>query len=154
MHPITIRRGGAEDAAFIEALGRITMMDSVPTTRHADAAEVLQNYRRLLDIVDTHSHRVFIAQRGEAPIGFLLAVDDLPDEVTGERQRFIAYMAVEPAQRQQGVGTLLMAAAEDEARERGLPYITLMVTNENQAARALYERAGFITERRLLCKPL
>ena len=154
MHPITVRRGVPEDGVFIDALGKRTLMDSVPTTRNADPADVLESYQRLLEIVEKHSHGVFIAQRGNAPIGFLLAVDDLPDEVTGERQRFIAYMAVEPAQRQQGVGALLMAAAEDEARERGLPYITLMVTNENHAARALYERAGFVPERLLLCKPL
>jgi ribosomal protein S18 acetylase RimI-like enzyme len=29
-----------------------------------------------------------------------------------------------------------------------------MVTEENDAARRLYERAGYRTERRLLCKPL
>jgi ribosomal protein S18 acetylase RimI-like enzyme len=32
--------------------------------------------------------------------------------------------------------------------------MSLMVTDENAAARALYERAGYVTERRLLCKPL
>jgi len=30
----------------------------------------------------------------------------------------------------------------------------LMVTEDNAAARAVYERAGYLTERRLLCKPL
>jgi len=35
-----------------------------------------------------------------------------------------------------------------------LPYMSLMVTEENEAARALYERAGYVTERRLLSKPL
>ena len=154
IQPITIRVGGPQDAAFIEALGKRTVMDSVPSTRNAQARDVLGSYKRLLDIVEKQSHRIFIAQRGSAPIGFLLAVDDLADEVTGEPQRFIAYIAVEPAQRQQGVGALLMAAAEDDARERGLPYITLMVTDENHAARGLYDRAGFVTERRLLCKPL
>ena len=32
--------------------------------------------------------------------------------------------------------------------------MALMVTEENAAARALYERAGYRTERRLLCKTL
>jgi hypothetical protein len=30
----------------------------------------------------------------------------------------------------------------------------LMVTDDNAAALAVYERAGYFTERRLLCKPL
>lgn len=153
-HAITVRCGGPQDGAFIATLGKRTVIDSVPSTRHAKPADVLGNYERLLDIVERQSHRIFIAQRGEAPIGFLLAVDDLTDEVTGEPQRFIAYMAVDPAQRQLGVGALLLTAAENEARERGLPYITLMVTDENIAARTLYERNGFVTERRLLCKAL
>ncbi len=53
-----------------------------------------------------------------------------------------------------GIGAALAAAAEDEARKRGLSYIALMVTEENRAARDLYERAGYVTERRLLCKIL
>ncbi|MHB8357563.1 MAG: GNAT family N-acetyltransferase [Vulcanimicrobiaceae bacterium] len=47
-----------------------------------------------------------------------------------------------------------MEAAEDEARRRGLPYMGLMVTEDNAAARALYDSAGYLTERRLLCKRL
>ncbi len=70
------------------------------------------------------------------------------------RQGFVAYMAVDPQQRRFGVGSALLAAAEDEARRRGLPYMALMVTEENEAARRLYRRSGYRTERRLLCKPL
>jgi ribosomal protein S18 acetylase RimI-like enzyme len=32
--------------------------------------------------------------------------------------------------------------------------MALMVTEENERGRRLYERAGYRTERRLLCKPL
>jgi ribosomal protein S18 acetylase RimI-like enzyme len=81
-------------------------------------------------------------------------LDSLPDEVTGQDQSFIAYMAVERDRRGGGIGAALLAAAEDEARKRGLPYMSLMVTEENASARALYERAGYLTERRLLCKML
>ena len=56
--------------------------------------------------------------------------------------------------RRGGVGSALLERAEDEARKRGAPYMALMVTEENAAARALYERAGYLTERRLLCKAL
>jgi len=81
-------------------------------------------------------------------------LDTLPDEVTRMPQGFIAYMAVEPELRERGAGARLLEAAEREARKRGLPYVALMVTEENAAARALYERAGYLTERRLLCKVL
>ena len=87
-------------------------------------------------------------------VGFLLLLDELPDEVTLLPQGFVAYMAVEPDARREGVGAALLAAAEDEARRRKLPYMALMVTEENESARRLYDLAGYRTERRLLCKPL
>ena len=79
---------------------------------------------------------------------------DLPDEVTLTEQAFIGYMAVEPAWQRRGIGRMLLAYIETEARERGLPYLSLMVTEENAPARALYAAAGFATERRMLTKAL
>jgi ribosomal protein S18 acetylase RimI-like enzyme len=79
---------------------------------------------------------------------------DLPDEVTGSEQGFVAYMAVEPDARRHGVGKALLTAAEDAARARGLPFVSLMVTESNASARELYAQAGYVTERRLLCKAL
>jgi len=81
-------------------------------------------------------------------------LNDLPDEVTGMPQGFIAYMAVEPEARRHGVGRQLLLAAEEQARARGLPVVALMVTEDNVAARELYAQAGYRTERRLLCKTL
>ena len=81
-------------------------------------------------------------------------LDTLDDEVSGLPQGFIAYMAVEPSARRTGVARALLAAAEARARERGLPHIALMVTEDNAPARELYAQAGYRTERRLLCKTL
>lgn len=129
-------------------------MSSVGTLRRATEPAVCAAFDRLCDIVDDQSHVTLIAQRDDRRVGFLLMLDDLPDEVTSLPQGFIAYMAVEPQWRGTGVGAALLAAAEDEARRRGLPYMALMVTEENAEARRLYERSGYFTDRRLLCKPL
>jgi ribosomal protein S18 acetylase RimI-like enzyme len=129
-------------------------MDSVAASRHAAPPAVLENYERLLEIVEQQSHVTLVAEDEDTQVGFLLMLDQLPDEVTGQDQGFVAYMAVEPAYRSRGVGAALLDAAENEARRRGLPYMALMVTEENAPARALYERAGYTTERRLLCKTL
>ena len=122
--------------------------------RPASDASVREAFDRLCDIVETQSHATLIAEWDGKRVGFLLLLDELPDEVTLSRQGFIAYMAVEPQSRRAGIGTALLGAAEDEARRRGLPYIALMVTEENQAARHLYQRRGYLTGRRLLCKAL
>ena len=112
------------------------------------------SYDGLLDFVFRQSHVLLLADDNEKRVGFILMLDTMPDEVTRMPQGFVAYMAVEPSHRGRGIASRLLAAAEDEARRRGLPYMGLMVTEDNAAARALYERAGYLTERRLLCKPL
>ncbi len=151
---LSIRTATPADAAFIESLGKRTVMDSVAALRHPDPADVMENFDRLLRIIERREHTALIAEDEGEPVGFLLMLESLPDEVTGQDQAFIAYMAVERDRRGGGIGAALLSAAEDEARKRGLPYMALMVTDENASARALYERAGYLTERRLLCKML
>ena len=151
---ITIRAGTVQDREFIEHLGKRTVMDSVSTLRTVTPESVIENYDRLLEIVEGQSHVSLIAELDGKRVGFLLMLDTLPDEVSGLPQAFVAYMAVERTHRGEGVGAALLAQAELEARKQGLPYISLMVTEENAPARELYERAGYVTERRLLCKIL
>jgi ribosomal protein S18 acetylase RimI-like enzyme len=145
---------GDEDREFVKELGRRCAMASVGSMRRAPEPLVRDAFDRLCDIVWSQSHVTLIAQRGDRRVGFLLLLDELPDEVTLLPQAFVAYMAVEPEFRRGGVAAALLAAAEDEARRRRLPFIALMVTEENTAARALYDCSGYLTERRLLCKAL
>ena len=100
-------------------------------------------------------HDILVAEVDGAPEGFALLIYDLPDEITLTEQAFIAYMAVEPAWQRRGIGA--PAAGEhrgSSARKRGLPYLSLMVTEDNAPARALYAAAGFATERRMMTKAL
>lgn len=142
------------DGQFVRSLGRRSAISSVGELRRATEAAAAVAFERLCDLVESQSHIAFIAHEGDTRVGFLLLLDELPDEVTMMDQGFVAYMAVEPQWRNAGVGSALLAAAEDEARRRGLPYVALMVTEENDEARRLYQRAGYRTERRLLCKLL
>jgi len=151
---LQIRDATSDDRGFIEDLGKRTVMDSVSAMRRPHPPDVIRNFDRLLSIVNRRDHVALIAARNGVPVGFLLMLDTLPDEVTGEDQGFIAYMAVERESRGSGIGAALLSKAEDEARTRGLPYMAMMVTEENEPARALYERAGYRTERRLMCKML
>lgn len=145
---------GSDDRAFVADLIRRSAASSVSASRPAPAAEARAACARLLDVVASQSHVALVAECGGARVGFALLLDELPDDVTGQPQGFLAYMAVEPHWQRRGGGSALLRAAEDEARRRGLPYMALMVTEQNAAARALYERAGYATERRLLCKAL
>ncbi|MGP3931253.1 GNAT family N-acetyltransferase [Nonomuraea sp. KM88] len=53
-------------------------------------------------------------------------------------------LAVLPALRSRGLGTLLIRAAEQRIGERGLRRAELAVEEDNPRARALYERLGYV----------
>jgi ribosomal protein S18 acetylase RimI-like enzyme len=152
---ITMRQGSAADRAFVLDLGSRTSIDSVSSMRAASEALVRGSFEQLVAYAFARSYVLEIAETAlDGPVGFVLMLNDLPDEVTGMPQGFIAYMAVEPESRRHGVARQLLFVAEEQARARGLPVIALMVTEDNVAARELYAQAGYRTERRLLCKTL
>jgi ribosomal protein S18 acetylase RimI-like enzyme len=56
---------------------------------------------------------------------------------------YVDALATDPRLRRRGVASALLTEAERQARQRGLPAIALDTTAGNDAARALYARAGF-----------
>jgi ribosomal protein S18 acetylase RimI-like enzyme len=56
---------------------------------------------------------------------------------------YLAELYVVPARRGQGLGRELMEAAIELARSRGADYMDLVTSEDDVAARALYERSGF-----------
>lgn len=87
-----------------------------------------------------------VAVDGATPVGatwarFLLKADAGYGYVSDEIPELT--LAVDKGMRHRGVGTRLLAALTESARERGLPDLSLSVEDGNAAARNLYERAGF-----------
>jgi len=152
--PITIRIAEPEDWVFVRDLGRTVTPASRSSLRTASELALYVSYDRLLRYAYSASHVLAIAEVDGQRAGFLLLLDQLPDEVTGSPQGFVAYMAVAETYRRRGIGERLLHYAEEETRARGISHLALMVTEENAPARRLYERLGFVTERRLLCKQL
>jgi GNAT superfamily N-acetyltransferase len=152
---ISLRRGGPSDRAFVLDLGSRSTSSSVSSLRPAPEPLVVASYARLVDFAFDNAYVLLIAETSlDGPVGFVLMIENLPDEVTGLAQSFVAYMAVEPDAQRHGIGARLLQAAEDAARENGHSHMALMVTEDNLAARELYAQAGYATERRLLCKAL
>lgn len=151
---LAIRRGTVRDRAFVIDLGRRVSPTSVSSLRVGLPPLVEGAYERLVEYVLARENDILIADVDGVQAGFALLIYDLPDEITLSEQSFIAYMAVEPEWQRRGVARALLASIEEQARKRGLPYISLMVTEDNEAARALYEESGFSTERRMMTKPL
>lgn len=85
--------------------------------------------------------RVWVAREEGEVRGFLLAW-----WLGGELE--IQTVATAPAARRRGVGAALVAAALSEAREHGAERVLLEVRASNEAALALYRRAGFVEDGR------
>lgn len=66
----------------------------------------------------------------------------------------IVDLIVLPDRRGQGVGEALMSAVEQEARERGIAALDLMVAAPNENACRFYERQGFRADLITYRKPL
>jgi ribosomal protein S18 acetylase RimI-like enzyme len=60
-----------------------------------------------------------------------------------EHSLYIDALATDPAFRRRGAARALLEEAERQARERGLPAVSLDTTLNNEGARALYAQAGF-----------
>ena len=67
----------------------------------------------------------------------------------GDDAAYIHFLATSPFFRRQGVARRLLASCEGWAREIGLLELALDVEAHNEAARALYEAAGFRESRTL-----
>lgn len=57
---------------------------------------------------------------------------------------YISGIAVHPAFRDMGIGTRLLEAAHDRARQLALPRISLICFERNEAAMRLYRRHGYV----------
>jgi len=61
-----------------------------------------------------------------------------------ERDAHIMTLAVSPTRQRSGLGSRLLVALVDAALVRGADHLTLEVRVSNRAARALYEKFGFV----------
>jgi ribosomal protein S18 acetylase RimI-like enzyme len=69
-------------------------------------------------------------------------------QAKGDRVPYLANLAVEPGHRRRSVARQLMATCEQQAQAWGYGQIYLTVMADNQAARALYVKAGYEVVRR------
>jgi GNAT superfamily N-acetyltransferase len=79
---------------------------------------------------------------GDGPHG-LAVLRFRPGIYTNALECYVAELYVVPDRRGQGVGRALMEAAIELARERGADRMDLGTSEEDVAARALYESLGF-----------
>lgn len=130
-----VRPAGPDDA---EAVGRLlhdfnTEYEDPTPGPHALA-------ERIRELVAGGDTRVLLA--GAGPDG--LAVLRLrPSLWSAARECYLAELYVVPALRGRGIGRALLEAAIALAREEGADHMDLGTSEDDVAARKLYERCGF-----------
>lgn len=88
------------------------------------------------------SGEVTVLFAGEGPDGFA-ELRFRPSLYTGALDAYLEELYVVPERRGHGLGRALLEAAMQHARARGAAHIDLNTSEDDVAARALYEGAGF-----------
>ena len=120
---------------------RIATPDDIPAVRELasqspEAAQWSEQHYDALAAGEA-SRLAFVAEEHAETLGFLVA-----HEIAGEFE--LENIAVAGHARRRGVGRALLAELVKTAVRQGVRAIHLEVRGQNRAARALYERLGFV----------
>lgn len=138
-HEVIIRHiGPGELDDLVEAQNRIFADYFVPIR---SSRTFLQDF---LKSVGGEIGNVLVAMKGGSIVGYVTPVQD-------RHEGWIGGIGVMPGYRGRGIGTRLMASAEQLLMERGVSDVYLEVIEGNQRAQRLYERLGYVATRKLLC---
>jgi GNAT superfamily N-acetyltransferase len=156
---VVIRAAVADDAAAVAALVQeVHALHAValphvfqpPTAAVATPADMAR-------LAAQPGQLLLVALHDGAIVGYAHAeVRETPDTPykRAAARLHVHAMAVTAAHRGRGVGQALLAAVRAEAAARGMDGVSLEVYAFNDAARAFYEREGFVAERARLVTPL
>ncbi|MGH2969263.1 MAG: GNAT family N-acetyltransferase [Solirubrobacteraceae bacterium] len=132
---LAVRRADVADA---ERVGRLLHDFNSEFDEPTPGPRALaERVRQLLAAGDTTVLLGGAGPDGLAVLRFRLAI------WTEARECYLAELYVVPARRGQGLGRALMEAAIEVARAEGATYMDLGTSEDDVAARALYERLGF-----------
>ena len=145
MQPLTIRKAIAADEPSLVQLSSRMANFVLPPWRTSEEITGFDARAMLEAVHGRHpDSEVFIAQRDGAVAGCLHVV--VASDFFGRRHAHVSVIATTEAAEGTGVGRALMTFADDWARARRLPFITLNVFAANERARRLYERCGYDVE--------
>jgi ribosomal protein S18 acetylase RimI-like enzyme len=151
---ITIRQARDADCGFVAGLVSTLLEYGSPTWADKDA--LAPGFGAVLAgaVRDQGARSAVLIAEGpdRTPLGFI-SLKVVP-EVGGHERAHVADLAVTESARRMGVGTTLMRAGEQWARDRGLAVLSLDVWSTNARALAFYERAGYRPESLCLIKVL
>jgi ribosomal protein S18 acetylase RimI-like enzyme len=130
-----VRLAGADEA---RVFGKLLHAFNVEFGEETPSEELIAE--RAGPLIESGDVTVLFA--GDGPGGFA-QLRFRPSLYTGALDAYLEELYVAPALRGQGLGRALLEASMEHARERGARHIDLNTSEDDVAARALYERMGF-----------
>jgi GNAT superfamily N-acetyltransferase len=130
--PIAVRDAIIEDATVIATLLGELGYPSQPEGVRA----------RLARLLAREGSRVFVAERGATVLG-VLGLDRMPVLTSLSDIAMIIALVVTETERRSGVGRLLIARAEDEARGWGCGRIMVTSAEHRADAHTFYQHLGY-----------
>ena len=130
-----IRRGEPADA---DAIGRLLHDFNLEYEQDSPPPPVIA--ARLRELMATGDTVVLLA--GDGPDGLAL-MRFRPSIWIEKLECYLGELYVVPERRGQGLGRALMEKVSEVAREKGAGHIELNTSEDDVAARALYEKVGF-----------
>jgi len=160
---VQVRIGDIRDWPFVYALSREVIPVSISPWRKQPLEKTMAYREQLMKgywaWIQKTGSVIFIAEDHDAQgrlqrIGYLILNPSAREELTGLTQGWIMDVAVLPEWRGRGAGRALLHAAEKYCRERRIEYLGLAVSSHNTRALKVYQKHGFIEERKLMVKVL
>jgi len=146
---ITIRKASPNDASFIAQHAHRMLDFKLPGWRANEKDEMVKaDINHLTKALQNNDENdaMFIAEdESRTPLGFL-RVNMQEDYFTGEQHAHVNDIVVAAEAEGKGAGKLLLAKADEWAKEKNARWITLNVFDENFRARNVYEKAGYKIE--------
>ena len=143
-----IRPAAPADVAAIGRLGAllVSMHHDLDPARFISATpRTAQGYGSFLGSqLDEPDIIVLVAEREGKVVGYTYAAVEGNDYMSLRGPAGALHdIVVDPDQRRQGVGQMLLDATLAALKERGVPRVVLSTAERNESAQRLFERAGF-----------
>jgi GNAT superfamily N-acetyltransferase len=130
-------------AILIELVRGFHKNEKLPFDENIDA-DVLRNF-----LADESLGKAYLVQQEDEVLGYIILTLGYSLEYRG-RDAFIDEFYIRPTHRGKGIGTQMLAFAEDACRELGVRSLHLEVDFENSDAQRLYDRVGYQRHNRFL----
>lgn len=95
---------------------------------------------------------VFVAEENGKYLGYLLVSEVRHPRFLAKKEAYVDDLFVIPSMRRKGAASLLLARAEEWARDRKMDYLGIETDAQNAPAAAAYQKAGFEKRRLRMVK--